>query len=341
MTLPAGTPDPTTRHGAGEILALDPATYRPHALHTGDVAWPETNCYVDLWIEALHAFGLPPEAAMAFTLGLDFEGDQWTFYKFPTHDLEELFGVDVQELTIWKSPERHVAEQVARGRLVMMEVDAFYLPDVRGTSYRAEHTKTTIGIQAIDVGARTLGYFHNAGYHRLAGEDFVGVLRLDDPPAPGNPRLLAFTELVKLDRLARRPPSELAKVAVVQLRRHLGKRPRENPFHGYRDRLRDDVDWLRSDSLLAFHQYAFATVRQVGSAYQCAAALLRFLAAHGEPDLDPPTRDLDALAQEAKALQFKLARAVNAKRALDVNPPIDALAALWDRVMGHLVLRYL
>ena len=36
----------------------------PHALHQGERVWQETNCYVDLWIELLHGFGLDPRAAL-------------------------------------------------------------------------------------------------------------------------------------------------------------------------------------------------------------------------------------------------------------------------------------
>ena len=64
--------------------ALDPKTYVPHALHQGERSWAETNCYVDLWIEVLHANGMEPLACMPFTVEIDFEGDQWTFFKHRT-----------------------------------------------------------------------------------------------------------------------------------------------------------------------------------------------------------------------------------------------------------------
>ena len=67
---------------------LGPDTYKPHALHQPERMWPETNCYVDLWIETLHAFGSEPEAMLGFTLMQDFEGDQFTFFKVPLEDLE-------------------------------------------------------------------------------------------------------------------------------------------------------------------------------------------------------------------------------------------------------------
>src|SRR5580704_15882919 len=57
---------------------LDPTTYERHALHAADRAWVEKNCYVDIWIEVIHALGLEPTAIIPFVLGLDFEGDQWT-----------------------------------------------------------------------------------------------------------------------------------------------------------------------------------------------------------------------------------------------------------------------
>jgi len=42
------------------LLGLDPAAYTPSALHHPDRTFPETNCYVDLWIELLHALGIDP-----------------------------------------------------------------------------------------------------------------------------------------------------------------------------------------------------------------------------------------------------------------------------------------
>ena len=49
-------------------------------------------------IELLHARGDEPLAALGFTLRMDFEGDQWTFFKPPPEDLEQLFGIDVHEM---------------------------------------------------------------------------------------------------------------------------------------------------------------------------------------------------------------------------------------------------
>ena len=61
----------------------------------------------------------------------DFEGDHFTFFKFPLEDLEALFGLAVQELAIYDSVESHTLSQLERGRLVLIEVDSHWLPDAR------------------------------------------------------------------------------------------------------------------------------------------------------------------------------------------------------------------
>jgi hypothetical protein len=98
------------------ILALDPSTYQRHPIHQEGRTWAETNCYVDVWIELLHALGYEPIAGLPFTLTIDFEGDQWTFFKCPLLDMYELYGLDVQELAIWRPLVVHIEEQVERGR---------------------------------------------------------------------------------------------------------------------------------------------------------------------------------------------------------------------------------
>jgi hypothetical protein len=82
--------------------------HQSHVLHQGERVWAETNCYVDLWIELLHGYGLDPRAALAFTVTQDFEGDQFTFFKFPLEDLDKLYGLQVQELAIYDSLEDRV-----------------------------------------------------------------------------------------------------------------------------------------------------------------------------------------------------------------------------------------
>ena len=84
------------------IPQLDAARYTRHMLHAEERVWVEKNCYVDIWIELIHALGVEPLAIMPFTVAIDFEGDQWTFFKPPHADLHELYGFDIQELALWK-----------------------------------------------------------------------------------------------------------------------------------------------------------------------------------------------------------------------------------------------
>ena len=91
-------PSPDPRPFA--VARLDPATYRRHAIHGEDRAWPETNCYTDLIVEMAHALGLDPVAMLPYTLAVDFEGDQWTFFKPCFAELYDLYGFDIQELAI-------------------------------------------------------------------------------------------------------------------------------------------------------------------------------------------------------------------------------------------------
>jgi hypothetical protein len=333
-------PSSCDRVVSAAILPLDPATYDRHALHQGERVWQETNCYVDLWIELLHALGLDPIAGMAFTLAMDFEGDQWTFFKQPLADLYTLYGIDVQELNIWRPLLGQVAEQVALGRPVLVEVDAYYLPDTAGVSYQLDHTKTTIAVQAIDLEARTMGYFHNAGYFALAGDDFDGIFRLGARADDGAVWLPPYTEIVKLGAVQRRPPKELAQLASGLLRGHLQRRPVSNPVRHYEARFASDVQQLSGGPMTAFHHYAFATLRQCGACAELASAFLRWLEQQGEGDLEPAALGFETIATSAKTVQFQLARVVNTKKVVNFSPMFDAMAAGWESATAHLVTRY-
>jgi hypothetical protein len=162
------------------------ATFVRHPLHADDRIWPESNCYIDLWVELLHSRALEPTAALAFTLAVDVEGDQWTFAKFPLADLYALYGVDVIELNVWRPLAGHLEEQLALGRTPIVEVDAFYLADTAGTSHHAAHVKTTIGIQEMNQPGPRIAYFHNAGFYELEGPDVSALL---SPDAGGMQRL--------------------------------------------------------------------------------------------------------------------------------------------------------
>jgi hypothetical protein len=316
-----------------QIFGVDAAAYHAHDLHRTERIWLETNCYVDLWIELLHTMQLDPVASMAFTLAMDFEGDQWTFFKQPHADLYRLYGVDVQELTIWRPVQLHVAEQLRDGRVPLVEVDSFYLPDTAGVAYEMEHTKTTIGIQAIDAEQRSLGYFHNSGYFELGGADFDGLFGNDGTS------LAPYTEFVKLDRLVRRDDSDLTAIARDLTRQYVTRIPKENPVTRYRAQFTRDIEWLAGEDMSVFYKYAFATLRQCGACSEMASTFLTWLADHGE---EPTTAaaDFAGIASSAKAIQFKLARMMATKKPADVASLLDQMEAGWDRAKSDLVTRY-
>ncbi len=287
------------------------APFVPHALHGADRSWPETNCYTDLWIELLASLGKVPEAAFGFAITQAFEGDQFTFSKIPFEDLRRLYGIQVQELSIYRTLEQHTALQVARGHVVLLEVDAFYLPDTAATTYRQGHVKTTIAVDAIDPADESCRYFHNAARGVLSGEDYRGAFRLR-PELLAQPDLLPpYVEIAKTGP-ASADAATLRTTATALLRTHLAARPAPGPFACWRDAFAAHLQALVA-APDTFHDYAFHFPRAIGANFELFASHLRWL----DPDRLGDAADAsDQIAQTAKILQFRLARSV-ARRRLD------------------------
>jgi hypothetical protein len=321
-----------------QILALDPARHVRHRIHGEGRVWAETNCYVDVWVELLHAWGFEPLAALPFTLTIDFEGDQWTFFKFPLADLYQLYGLDVQELAIGRSLVHHVEEQVARGRPVLVELDSYHLPDTAGTAYQREHVKSTVAIVAIDVAGRRLGYFHNQGYYHLEGADFQSIFRLGEPKGPT--ALPPYVEFVKRRAAPDLTADELIQTSQQILRRHLRRLPEANPFTQFKARFEADLRWLADEGLEAFHVYSFATLRQFGACYELAASYLQWLQDGTRQALQTPIAAFHDLTTAAKSLQFQLARAIARRKPLDLRP-LDGMAAGWQSGVEHVKQAFL
>lgn len=317
--------------------ALDPLAYQRHGLHDLGRDWPETNCYLDIWIEVLAALGQPPEAALGFAITQDFEGDQFTFFKVPLEDLETLFGIRVTELAIFDRVEAHVAAQIARGNLCLVEMDSFYLPDTQGTAYRKEHGKTTVAINRLDVDRRTMDYFHNLGLHRLEGEDFDGIFHRTAPE--GALPFLPYTEFVKFP-VALPEAATLAGRAVALLRRHLARAPQANPIATFAAVFPAQVAEIAERPFGFFHLYAFNTLRQFGANFELFSAHLDWLA---RQDTALDASELERLAAEArtisataKVVQFQLARAVMRKSFDKLAPALVPAIEAWDRLHGGL-----
>jgi hypothetical protein len=319
--------------GLIQVKALDPAAYQGHPVHALDRAWPETNCYADLWIELLHGLGHEPLASLGFVFETDFEGDHFTFFKQSHEDLRTLHGMTVQELPIWRNPTFHLVEQLQQGRPVLIELDSYYLPDTRGTAYRAEHVKTTVGVQAIDVEGQKLGYFHNRGYYTLEGEDFRGVFRLE-PALAENPNILfPYVEVVKPGGPL---PGDIRKAALWVTKERMARRPRANPIARYRPRLAQDVKWLLSEPMATYHLYVFNSLRQLGAAYELGKSHLEWLGGSGNLNLGEAAKACGVISDGCKALLLVLARAVTRKKEPDLRATLDGMEAAWDTVNREL-----
>jgi hypothetical protein len=298
--------------------------YASHPLHGVDRCWAETNCYMDVWIEILNALGLPPEAAMGFAVRQDFEGDQFTFGKFQLADLEILFGLQVQELALYEPVERHVARQMARGRMCLVEVDPFFLPDTGVAAHGERHGKTTIAINRIDLDRRRLEYFHGVGYYALEGADFEGLFR---PAPPGFAPFRPYTEFMTLEP-RRRPDKELRRLAADLLDGHLLQRPRANPIRVFQVVLPRQAEALADAGPDAFHDFAFHNLRVLGANFELLGSGLDWLAQGGDGRVAPCLR----IAECAKTAQFQLAKAVARRRFDHLGGVLDAAAAAWDEL---------
>ena len=327
------------RRTKATVIPIDPSTYKNHFTHGEERTWSESNCYVDLWTELLNGLGLDPVACMPFTLDLDFEGDQWTFFKYPLEDIRQIYGLDVNELNVWQ-PHRlvhHCIEQAAMGRSTIVEIDAHYLPDTSGTTYHTGHEKTSIAIVDLDVEAKRCVYFHAKSAYLLSGDDFAGAFRLDLPADAVN--LPPYVETVRMHAMKKLGAHELAKESIALLRQHLARRPND-PFARFRGRFMEDVEWLKNEDLGVFHGYAFACLRQIGASYELASTYMKWLEERGEKGLLPIAEKLEQISTSAKSVQFNLARVVRAKKKADFAPMLDTMQAAWGSAMNDLVARY-
>jgi hypothetical protein len=311
--------------------ALDPANYQRHAFHGPDRVWPESNCYSDLWIEILPALGLAPEAIFGFTVTQDFEGDHFTFFKPPLEDIETLFGIIVQETAIYDDVAGHVVTQLERGRLSLVEVDSYFLPDTRGLSYHISHGKTSVAFNRLDWAGRRVEYFHGPGYHVLEGDDFDGVFKgYGDQTTP----FLPYTEIVKFPKIIASP----SRAAVGDiLMRHLARRPAQNPIRLFQAGVAAQAEAVAARDPGFFHLFAFNTLRQFGANFELLAGHIAWLEGHEDA---PGVAAARRIAETGKSAQFQLARACARKKFDALPAALDPAVDAYDAVMAALDARW-
>lgn len=295
--------------------------------------WEESNCYLDVLTGLLLEFGHDPEPALAVTLSGDWEGDQWTFCKFNDEDLRVLYGLDIQELNPWNDLHDHVVVQLRAGHAVLIEVDSWFLPDTRGSTYHQVHAKTTIAVLEIDPAAERMVYLHGSGKHQLDSIDYRGIWRLDStndvvwlPP---------YVERVRRGQGITR--GELPERALRLLRRELSRVPSRNPVAAFLESVDSYPTSAAASPLEFFHRFAFATFRQIGANSELFAYHLRWLACQGVLDGGPASGLFLELARAARAEQFKFARCVSRGRSPELS---SVMAELWGQgvdAVGRLI----
>lgn len=280
-----------------------------HSLNSPTRTWPETNCYLDLWIGLLHAHTQDPLPLMGAAAGMRWEGDHFTFIKPNAADLFTLTDIVLQEMALWDRLETHAALQLARGVIPLPEVDAFFLPDTANHGH--QHTKTTIAITAIDPAAQQLHYIHNGGTYRLVDNDYRGVLGL----TPHQSHLFPYAELAHLPP---HPPPPRRDAARAVLTRLAATRGPTNPVHDFLKALPDLLPG-RADQV---HALCFNTLRQLGAGFGLLADHLAWL------DEDGTAAAL--LADQSKTAQFLLARAARRTRPdAALVTAIEQMAETW------------
>lgn len=318
-----------------QVAALDPANYQRHLIHGENRIWAETNCYSDVIIELLHGLGHEPIAALPFVIAVDFEGDQWTFFKFPDADIRELFGLDICELAPWR-PQlvEHIDEQLGLGRPVLVELDSYFLPDTAGTAYKIAHVKSTVAVNAIDIENNRLDYFHNQGFYRLEGQDFIDIFQTSGLV---HERMLPpYIEFVKkIPDFQPLGADELLLASQQMLKTQLSRAPIDNPFPTFKTKFERDLPWLLNADIETFHAYSFVTLRMYGACFELAATYLNWLNDQRVPNVLTAATAFNDISQTTKALQFQLARAMARKKPLDLSP-IDAMAQQWQTGMDEL-----
>ncbi len=301
-------------------VALLAADHVPHELHAATRPWPETNCYLDLWIELLHALGRDPTSLLGVAAALDWEADHFTFLKPSASDIFAATGVAMHELALWDEAEAHVAAQLEAGAIPLLEVDSFFLPDTEGNAYRDRHTKTTIAITAMDPTSPWLEYIHNAGLFRLSGEDFAGVLGHGEH----RPALFPYAELARVAAPA--PSPETARRRARQwLTRYAAMRAPGDPIARFAAALPHLLAQTGPDPI-RIHALCFNTTRQLGAAFGLLADHLAWLGEDGT--------DAAWMSEAAKSLQFRLSRTARRGRADPELPAaLQQMSDSWHRCM--------
>ena len=133
-----------------------PGDLRPTTLHGGERTYPETNCYADILDRAAARPRRRAAGRRWALVRMDFEGDQWTFFKPPPGGPRARCSASTSTRCsrTGRCPTRSPSSSPP-GRTMIVELDSWYLPDTAATELpQRSHVKTTVAIEAIDREAR-------------------------------------------------------------------------------------------------------------------------------------------------------------------------------------------
>ena len=185
---------------------------------------------------------------------------------------------------------------------MIVELDSWYLPDTESTSYRRDHVKTSVVMEAIDRSGRAAALLPQRSASTSSRARTTAVCSGSAARSPTTscrptPSSSASTQDARLEG------EELRAAARELLRRHLARRPgeRTRSSASATSSRASSPSLLEGDAAL-YHDYAFATVRMVGAAFElCASHVDWLLGARGEPAAAQARRDRrrlqDALVQ--------------------------------------------
>jgi hypothetical protein len=249
----------------------------------------------------------------------------------PQEDIERLYGLQVQELSVFDSLEDRAITQTKRDNTVLVEVDAFFLPDAHAQTYRRTHARTTIGIDVIERDARRLGYFHHTGYHLLDGDDYDGVLR----PDTAHPAFYPHAEFVKRAR-ASLGGTALAETSADLLCAHLLRRPAHSPVSAWRRAFAAHLDTLLARDETYASLYAANVVQQFGANFELLAHYLQWMRNQGFDIAPAIALHAQKIASETMVLQCRLAHALTHKRRDACEASFDVLEDAYERTVPAL-----
>ncbi len=298
----------------------------PHGLHTGQSTWHTVNPNVSMWVEVLHGWGLEPLAMLGCTVGIDFDRDQFKVLTIPTGDLEVLYGVSSYEVTAYDSLEAHIARQTADGNVVLVDLDAFHLPDMP-ECYGVRHAAVRVAIDRLDGASRSASYYRQGKRFELTGVDFIGAFDTFSPQRqfdPADVRSIRCVSRSDAPVLAEAVPA----FAVQLLRNHLAALPKRQPIAAFREAFHDGLETLSAGGEAYRHAYVYSTLSRLGSHFELLAAHLQWLTEEGYPQPKRAVHASQQIAGESLVCQLRLLRATS-------RGQIDACEDSLDRIEAH------